>query len=312
MRIGRLLLIASASAGACVAPPAWAQQPIPAVRPVVDMVLADEVELAVALGSQDVERLLRLGWSNRKATFEIVDPPISPNDPAAVALRAAHVACANAHSSLGMLADGLAQIVSTNAGGHNTQVDNDGSRFVLDNGYKRYFVQRERCAARSGLPLPVSPLKASLQDAVPAFVSVKTPRLEAALRGELTSGFSSLAEAERWAARALTDGEAEPLKRALLATAALLRFLHLRDDPDMPRRDYAVLKECRWAAGHVRMVFAAALEGMLRPAIRSSQIEQARQTIDDYRRSKADCARLLGLPREAAAIDAALERALLP
>jgi hypothetical protein len=281
--------------------PAQAQQPIAAVQPVVDMLAADEAELAAALRSSDAARLQRLAWRNRQAAFALVktDPPISPGDPVATALRDAHVACANAHSSVGMLASGAAQIVVTNSGGDNTRVDNDSNRNSFDFFLKPFRVQWRRCADRSGLALPASPLAAEASQLFPAFVHVSTRSLSTEDRAELLGQFTGLAKLERGLPAAMSGGDPEPARAALVSVMAFRRFLHVRDDPDMARRDFFVIKECRWAVSHISQLLGEVHEALIRPDIRDSQLGQARDTLGQYRATKADCAQALGLPREA-------------
>jgi hypothetical protein len=292
--------------------PAAAQQPIPAVQPVVDMVLTNEAELAAALAAQDVQRLQQLNWSNRRAAFELVkrDPPISGGDPVATALRAAHVACANAHSSIGMLASSATQVLITNVGADNTKVDNESNRMSLDFFLKPFLEQRKRCADRSGLALGETRLKPTTAELLPAFVVSKTPRLTPEDRAELAKQFSSLSFGERAVVRAADGNDGEALKAALISTTAFRRLLHAKEDPDMPRRDFAVIKECRWAAGHALQLQGEVHEGMLRPDIRRAQVDQARGTLEQYRGTKASCASILGLPRDAGAVDPSLASAL--
>jgi hypothetical protein len=299
-------------AACLIAPPAFGQQPIPAVQPVVDMVLANEAELVAGLALSDVERLQRLAWTNSVAAGELVkrDPPISEGDPVARALRAAHVACANAHSTIGMLAFSATEVLITNIGGDNTNVNNEAHRQSLDFFLKPYFEQRRRCADRSGIVLGETPLKARTADLLPAFSVVKTPRLTPQDRAELTSHFSGLSNAEIAAAGAVANDDVETFRRALITVKAFVRFLHIKDDPDMPRRDYAVFKECRWAAGHGQELLNNLHEAATRPDIRAQNIDAARKKLEEYRDSKRDCATALGISRDASRVSPALEVAL--
>jgi hypothetical protein len=294
--------------------PAQAQQPILAVQPVVDMLLADEADMAAALRAGDVERLLRLAWRNRQAAFALVksDPPIVQGDAVATALRNAHVACANAHSSVGMLAEGAAQIIVTNSGGDNTRVDNDSNRSSFDFFLKPFHVQWRRCAERSGLALPASPLAAEAAQLFPAFAHVSTRQLSPEDRANLQRQFMGLATWERGLPAAMAGGDPEPVRAALLSVMSVRRFLHARNDPDMARRDFFVVKECRWAVGHMGQLLSEVHEGLIRPDIREAQLGQARDTLGQYRDTKAECAQALGLPRDAGLVKGVTEADFSP
>jgi hypothetical protein len=303
-RLGRRFFVVMA----VIAPAASAQQPFMAVQPVIDMLLRDEAELASAIAAKDFERLQRLHLANRQAEFELVkrDPPIVPSDPVAVALRAAHVACANAHSSVGMLASNAVQVLITNNGGDNTKVDNDSNRSSMDFFLAPFLKQRERCAERSGLALLATPLKEKASALFSPFTQVRTSRLSTDDRAELTRRVAGLRQAESVAASAWATSAIAPLTDTVVSLTSLSAWLKTRDDPDMPRRDYAVLKECRWAISHAQQLLNGLLEGLVRPDIRGAQLDQARGTLDQYQDTKASCSRILGLAPTESAIDPAL------
>jgi hypothetical protein len=281
--------------------PALAQQPVPAVQPVVDMLVASEAELAAALRANDLERMQRLAWRSHEAAFALVktDPPIVAGDPVREALRSAHIACANAHSTVGMLASVAVSVLLSNSGGSNTKVDNDSDREQFDFFLKPYGAQRARCAERSGLRLPPASIAGDAAGLFAAFSPVKTPRLTPEDRQSLATLFAGLATVEQAVPTAIASNDAERIKSALVSVSAMRRFLAVRNDPDMPRRDFAVTKECAWAAGHAGQLLAEIHEGLIRPDIRAAQLDEARKTLGQFQDTKADCARALGLPREA-------------
>jgi hypothetical protein len=289
--------------------PAQAQQPLPAVKPVVDALLADEAELASALGATSLDRLQRLAWRNHEVAFALVksDPPIVAGDPAAAALRAAHVTCANAHSAIGMLASGAVSVLMSNAGGANTRVENDVNRDGFNFFLKPYVARRAQCAELSGLPLPPGRLRGEADQLFSAFSPIRTPRITADDRRELETSIAELAMMERAITAAIASNDVEWIRSALLRVAAMRRFLLVRDDPDMPRRDFAIFKECRWAIGHAGQILREVHDGLTRPEARASQFESARRTLDQYRDTKADCAYALGLPRGAGLVQGLTE-----
>jgi hypothetical protein len=280
---------------------AFAQQSITAVQPVIDMMLADEGELAAALQTGDAAQLQRLAWSNRQAAFALVksDPPIIPDDPAAKALRAAHVACADTHSNIGMLAYSAVQVALTNKGGENTRVDNDTHRSSFAFFFQFLAKQRQSCADRTGIALPPSPLAKEPRSLFAKFAPVITKRLAAEDRIALAKHFAELVEIEQSLPRAVAGTDPKPIRAAALKVMESRSYLNVREDPDMPRRDFVIIKECKWAVSHISQILADVHEGMIRPEIRASQFAQARETLDQYRGTKASCAAAMNLPREA-------------
>ena len=303
MRVpGRGLMGIAGAVALCGPAPAQSVKPpdYPAVTPVIETLLKDEAELADAARAGDAARLKILQWRNSAASFAFVknDPPIKPDDGAATALREAYVTCAEAHGLVGMVSGIGFRAISSNVGGESTEFQNITAREGMNFFLKPFHEKRQKCAALTGDAMVGSTLPAEADGMLPAFRATHSAPLSSDDMRELTASLLSLDAVEHHVARAVADQSAEPLNDlAPLFAAAFSRVERLRDATG-PRHAQAALSECDWAMRFVFELTNSVHEGLVRPDIRQSAFANAREPLDDYRRTKAQCASALDAPKK--------------
>ncbi len=289
---------------------AHAAQPIPEVtQRLIDLIRTDEAEFVAAAKAGDSVRLERLKWRNRQAAFDIVkqDPP-ADGDAAAQAVRKAHVACANAHSSLGMLTNVAAQLVLDNAGGDNSEVDNESVRRSLAFFLKPFHDQRTACAALTKTDLGPTPVATSVDALLAPFKRLSPGHFTPEERTLLVGAFAAAETLEKTLADPATRKDRARLEALFEPLHAFSATLKRHDDSGAPRAAASIVRECKWMAGDLRSLLSQAMEHVVRPDLAPDN--EAAKILRQYRQqTKPDCAQALGLPKAKA--DVAIPRGAL-
>jgi hypothetical protein len=274
------------------------------LAPVIDPLREDEAEFVSALKAADAERLEKLSWRNAKAAFQMVksDPVASPGDPVATALRQAYVRCANAHSSVGMLA-GIAASTLVNAqGGDNTAVLNEMARDSFVFFLKPFHQRRVQCAAQSNGALLASIISEDAGQILPAQELISAPPFSVADKEAWLASLAGFQVAEAALASAIARSDFSLLELTIAPVQAFSRMIARRDHSGLSRADYALVKECRWQVGHFRQLQGNVKDALARPEMAPSFLEEAKKSLADYRDSKSGCASVLKAPASSAAV----------
>jgi hypothetical protein len=289
-----------------LSPGSFAQEPpdLTLISPVIALMRQDEAELAAAAKEGDSVRLQLLAWRNRHDAFTQVksDPPVTPDDPRAVALREAYVACANAHSGVGMLAHIATDAVLTNAGGENTELLNIMRRESVNFFLKPFHEKRALCGQLTGVPLQPAPLGADADSLLPPFEARPAAPFKPAEKEDWRRRLNEFRGLEMSLVRALETKDASFLTTALNPLHAFKRLIARRDDPGLSAGDRRIVKECGWQSSHFTELLGDIQEALSRPEVRANALKGAVQTLEQYRDVKADCARALGAPAAAGVV----------
>ncbi len=268
------------------------------VEPLVALLQQDEAELLAAIAAGDAGRLALLAQRNLRMSFTIAksDPPISPDDPAAVALREAYVTCANAHSNIAFLAGDAARAITTNKGGDNTAVMNDMARGGIAFFLPSFGEKWASCDALLGGRLGATAVPASVDTLLPAFeplpLTAFTPTDVKMWRDRLAA-FKTL---ETEITAALKAHDLDAIDEMVVPIQAFDTMIARRDHSGLGAADYAMVYECNWHVGHFRQLHDEIEQALSRPELAVESLQAAQDTLEQYRQSKALCARALGAP----------------
>ncbi len=270
------------------------------MEPLIVALQQDEAEFLAAIAAGDPARLKRLAEQSQRMSFAIAkaDPPNNPDDPASVILYEAYVTCANAHSYLGVLSDELSRAFATNAGGDNTAVLNDMTRGGITFFLPPFHEKHAACAGFLDGRLAQTAVARDLDGLLPAFQTLPIApftRADIKMWTDTLAGFQGL---EATMAVALKTGDLAALDAMIGPMQRFETMIARRDHSELSWSDYAIVDECRWQLGHFRQLHGEATEALSRPEIAAEMLQSAWQTLDQYRETKAGCARALGAPEQ--------------
>jgi hypothetical protein len=274
------------------------------LAPIIDQLREDEEEFLNALKATDPERLEKLSWRNAKVAFEIVksDPVISLNDPSATALREAYVRCANAHSSVGMLAGIATRVFIDAQGGDNTAVLNDMARGSFVFFLKPFHERRKQCAAQSNGALQESTLSENAEQVLPAQKLINATPFSETDKEAWRASLAGFQASEKALASAIAKSDFALVESTIAPVQNFNRMIARRDHSGLSRTDYGLVKECRWLVGHFRQLQGNIKDALARPDMAARFLDEAKKSLEDYESSKSECALVLKAPASSAAV----------
>jgi hypothetical protein len=280
---------------------AIAQSPdFSAVNPVIEALQVDEAEFVEAVKKTDPAKLLLISWRNRVAALVFVksDPPVNLNEASAPAkLRKAYVACANAHSTLGILAGTAADTLLTNAGGDNTEQHNITRRGSMDFFLEPYHNKRLECATQTGVAMQPSPLGLTADSLLLPYLLLPATPFSADAKEAWWHVLDGFKQHEERLTKALVKSDPDELVAIVYPLFMFRQMLALADNSALSASDYQIVNECQWLTLHFVSLLDMAKDALTRPEIRVEIMRNAPDSLEQYRATKVTCAAALGAPQ---------------